>query len=51
VLRLEPQIAAFAVMQHYRNIQSPHGTMAGPRRGLALAAIEAELRAAGATLV
>ena len=51
VLRLEPEVAAFAVMQHYRNIQGPHGTMAGPRRGLALASIQEELRRAGATLV
>ena len=51
VLRLDPEVAAFAVMQHYRNIQGPHGTMAGPRRGLALAAIREELSAAGATLV
>ena len=51
VLRLEPQPAAFAVMQHYRNIQGPHGTMAGPRRGLGLAAIREDLERAGATLV
>ena len=50
VFRLEPEVAAFAVMQHYRNIQGPNGTMAGPRRGLALASIRAELTAAGATL-
>ena len=51
VLRLEPDVAAFAVMQHYRNIQGPHGTMAGPRRGLALASIREDLRNAGAALV
>ncbi len=51
VLRLEPEVAAFAVMQHYRNIEGPHGTMAGPRRGIALAAIQSELAAAGASLV
>ena len=51
VLRLEPEVAAFAVMQHYRNIQGPHGTMAGPRRGLALASIRQELESAGASLV
>jgi hypothetical protein len=38
-------------MQHYRNIQGPHGTMAGPRRGLGLAAIREDLERAGATLV
>jgi Trypsin-like peptidase domain len=51
VLRLEPEAAAFAVMQHYRNIEGPHGTMAGPRRGIALAAIHADLAAAGARFV
>ncbi len=51
VLRLEPQVAAFAVMQHYRNIVGPHGTMAGPRRGIALAAIQSELAGAGASFV
>jgi len=51
VLRLEPEVAAFAVMQHYRNIQGPHGTMAGPRRGLALASIRQDLESAGASLV
>jgi hypothetical protein len=51
VLRLHPEVAAFAVMQHYRNIQGPHGTMAGPRRGLALASISAALVAAGGTVV
>ena len=51
VLRLEPEVAAFAVMQHYRNIQGPHGTMAGPRRGLALASIRDDLESAGASLV
>jgi len=44
-------VAAFAVMQHYRNIEGPHGTMAGPRRGIALAAIQSELAGAGASFV
>lgn len=51
VLRLDPEVAAFAVMQHYRNIQGPHGTMAGPRRGLALASIRSALAGVGATFV
>lgn len=51
VLQLEPQVAAFAVMQHYRNIQGPHGTMAGPRRGLGLTAIQPMLAGVGATFV
>jgi hypothetical protein len=40
---------AVATMQHYRNVQSPHGIVAGPHRGFALATIEAELRALGVT--
>ena len=51
VLVLEPNVGAIAVMQHYRNIQGPHGTMAGPRRGLALASIQPALTAIGATFV
>lgn len=51
VIRLAPEVAAFAVMQHYRNIQGPHGMMAGPRRGLALASIRSVLAEVGATFV
>ena len=51
VLQLEPRVAAIAIMQHYRNIQGPHGAMAGPRRGIALAAIETELAGVGARFV
>jgi hypothetical protein len=52
VLQLEPSLAAIAVMQNYRNIQGPQGQhMAGPRRGLALSAIQAALRQAGATII
>lgn len=40
---------AFSVMQHYRNVQGPHGILAGPRRGLALSAIRTELEALGVT--
>jgi len=39
VLRLDVPIAAFTVMQQYRNIESPHGVVAGPHRGCALSAI------------
>lgn len=38
---------AAAVMLHYRNVQSPHGIVAGPHRGFALSTIEAELRELG----
>jgi hypothetical protein len=51
VLQLEPVVAAFAVMQNYRDIEGPHGPMAGPRRGLALASIRPALLQAGATFV
>jgi len=44
---VEPEPKVFSVMQHYRDVQSPHGVVAGPHRGFALAAIEAELAALG----
>jgi len=34
-------------MQHYRNIQSPHGVVAGPHRGYALSVIRKELAEIG----
>ena len=37
----------FSLMQHYRNVQTPHGTMAGPHRGCALSAIRRDLAALG----
>lgn len=51
VARLDEPVAAFTIMQQYRNIQAPHGPVAGPHRGCALAAIQAELRGLGATIV
>lgn len=50
VIQLDP-LAGFAVMQHYRNIQSPHGVVAGPRRGRSLDVIRSELAGSGATLL
>ena len=47
VVALEDQPAAFSLMQHYRNIQSPHGTVAGPHRGCALSCIQQELTGLG----
>lgn len=47
---LEP-LAAFAIMQQYRNIQSPHGIVAGPHAGRSLATIEQRLRDVGATII
>ncbi|MFP4641672.1 MAG: serine protease [Dehalococcoidia bacterium] len=43
--------AAFSLMQHYRNVQSPHGTVAGPHRGHALSVIRDELISLGVELV
>jgi hypothetical protein len=37
----------FSVMQHYRNIESPHGIVAGPHRGCALSNIRGELLGLG----
>jgi trypsin-like peptidase len=42
--------AVFSLMQHYRQIQSPHGVLPGPRRGVALSAVQAELLALGVTV-
>jgi hypothetical protein len=38
---------AFSLMQHYRNVQTPHGTAAGPHRGCALSAIRQDLARLG----
>ncbi len=50
VLQHEP-LAGFAVMQYYRNIQSPHGEVARPHCGRALDAIQQQLIACNATIV
>jgi len=39
--------AAFSMMQHYRNVRSPHGIVAGPHRGCALGVARQELEALG----
>ncbi|MGB3478942.1 MAG: serine protease [bacterium] len=36
-------VAAFAIMQHYRNIQTPLGIVAGPHKGRSLAIIQTQL--------
>jgi hypothetical protein len=43
----ERQPIPFSVMQHYRNVQGPHGVLPGPRRGLALSVIRQELEGLG----
>jgi hypothetical protein len=45
------QPAVFCLMQHYRNIQSPHGVVPGPHRGCALSGIQRELKALGVAVV
>lgn len=49
VFSCEP-LAVFAMMQFYRNIESPHGTVAGPHMGRAVVAMETLLRDLGATI-
>jgi len=51
IFRLDDPVAAFATMQQYRNVQSPHGTVAGPHRGRSLSAIEQTLCRLGARVV
>ena len=51
ICRVEEPVAAFAIMQHYRNVQTPHGVVAGPHRGRSLAQIEGKLRDVGAWLI
>jgi hypothetical protein len=50
IARLEP-CAVFAVMQHYRNIQSPHGVVAGPHVGRSLEVIQSTLTNLGARVL
>jgi hypothetical protein len=50
VARVDP-LAVFSLMQHYRNVQTPFGTVAGPHRGVALSVIAATLRNLGATII
>lgn len=47
IAAFEDQPAVFSVMQNYRNIQSPHGIVAGPHRGCALSGIQQELTSLG----
>jgi hypothetical protein len=51
VLRLDDPVAAFTVMQQYRNIESPHGVVAGPHRGCALSAIRQDIERLGAQVL
>jgi hypothetical protein len=51
VFQEAPQVAAFALMQAYRDIQGAHGTVAGPHMGRSLEVVQNELRRLGATVV
>lgn len=51
IVRLDDPVAAFSLMQLYRNITAPQGVVAGPHMGRALKAIEQELIAVGASIV
>lgn len=50
VFQLQP-LSAIAIMQHYRNIQSPHGIFQGPHRGRSLDCISRQLSSIGATII
>lgn len=43
IVRMKP-LSAIAIMQRYRNIETPHGTVSGPHQGNSLQAIEDRLR-------
>jgi len=51
IVALTDPPAAFSLMQHYRNIKSPHGVVAGPHRGYALSMIQQELTNIGVSSV
>jgi hypothetical protein len=51
VFRLEGDPAVFSIMQHYRNIQTPHGIHPGPHRGISLEAIRGTLEQLGAHVI
>jgi hypothetical protein len=43
--------AVFSLMQHYRNVQTPHGVVAGPHRGVSLSLIQQDLVNLGVSVV
>jgi hypothetical protein len=47
----QESLAAFAIMQHYRNIQTPHGIVAGPHSGRGLDIIQQQLVTLGARVL
>lgn len=50
IFSLNP-LAAFSIMQRYRNVVTPHGTIPGPHQGGSLALIEGPLRQIGTTVL
>ena len=51
IVTLNDPMAAFSIMQQYRTVQSPHGIVAGPRRGRAISSMQTELAGLGITAV
>ena len=47
IIALGEAPAAFSLMQQYRNVQTPHGTVPGPHRGVALSAVAEDLARLG----
>jgi V8-like Glu-specific endopeptidase len=43
--------AVFSLMQHYRNVKTPHGVVAGPHRGVSLSLIQQDLVNLGVSVV
>jgi hypothetical protein len=51
IFTLEEEVpTVFSIMQHYRNVQTPHGIIPGPHRGRSLSVIENKLKDLGATI-
>ncbi|MFQ5944583.1 MAG: trypsin-like peptidase domain-containing protein [Anaerolineales bacterium] len=48
VISLDTTPAVFSIMQHYRNVHSPHGILPGPHRGISLEAMKVSLLEFGA---
>lgn len=47
IVALGDSPAAFSLMQQYRNVQTPHGIMPGPRRGVPLSTIASDFERLG----
>jgi hypothetical protein len=52
IFTLEEKVpTVFSIMQHYRNVNSPHGIIPGPHIGRSLSAIEKNLKNLDATII